>query len=194
MKIINTEGRQVYDLGNLVVEPTGRSFRSRLPNVATAITLVSGAAYFVYVGRSSQPMLVKYVEFYVNTAGSPSSIAQAGLFTTPSPPNKATTQTVTKLIATADVDIVVTLGLKRSDTLNYVVPAGTYLWAGIRTALTTTQPAIAGVCMDFSEGLVLSTLNAGDLSTTPGPWTGSIPGLGAYLNSAFAPDLRITLD
>ena len=73
------------------------------------------------------------------------------------------------------------------------MPAGTHLWAGIRTAMGTSQPALAGLCMDFSEGRVLSTASAGAL-TDQGLWTGAIIALGAYLNTAIAPDLRVTLD
>jgi hypothetical protein len=47
--------------------------------------------------------------------------------------------------------------------------------------------------MDFSQGLVLSAASAGAL-TGAGPWTGSIIALGSYLNTAIAPDLRVTLD
>lgn len=195
MKIIDTQGRNVSI--PTVIEPTGRIFSSRLPNVGTAFTTLSGSAHLVYVGRMAQQVVVKYIEYYVSTIGSPASIVQVGMFTTPNPPNKTSqgTNGVTKLIATGDTDIVVTLGLKRNtDPFNYAVPAGTYLWAGIRTALTSTQPALAGLCMDFSEGMALNIANAGDLSTTAGPWTATLPSLGAYLNSAVAPDLRVTLD
>jgi hypothetical protein len=60
--------------------------------------------------------------------------------------------------------------------------------------MATTQPALGGLCMDFSQGLALSTASAGVL-TGAGPWTGAIISVtGIYLNTAIAPDLRITLD
>jgi hypothetical protein len=171
-----------------------RIFLSRLPNVATAITLVSNTAYFVYIGRTTQALTVKYVEFFVNTNGSGDQTAEVGLFSSPSAPNKSN-QSLTKLAATGTVDSLTTTGVKRNtSSFNHSVAAGTHLWAGIRTAMATTQPALAGLCMDFSQGLALTTASAGVL-TAAGPWTGSlIPVGGTYLNTAIAPDLRITLD
>jgi hypothetical protein len=166
--------------------------------VATAITLLSNTAYFVYLGCTTRVLKVKFVEFYVNSAGSGNQTAEVGLFYTANPPNKAP-QTLTKLIANNALDSLTTTGLKRNTTaLNggtgYVVGPGTPLWVGMRTAMGTTQPALAGLCMDFSQGLVLSTpAPAGDL-TAGTSWSGSIIALGTYLNTAIAPDLRITLD
>ena len=71
--------------------------------------------------------------------------------------------------------------------------AGTHLWAGLRTAMGTSQPAVAGLCMDFSEGLILSAAGAGDL-TSGTSWSGVRISIPAYLNTAIAPDLRVTLD
>src|SRR5437762_3380846 len=42
------------------IEDSKRVFMSRLPNVATAITLVSDKAYFVYLGRTTKPLKVKH--------------------------------------------------------------------------------------------------------------------------------------
>jgi hypothetical protein len=168
--------------------------------VATAITLISNTAYFVYLGCTTKVLIVKFVEFYVNTNGSGAQTAELGLFTTTDPPNKTNQGTggIIKLTADGTLDSLTTTGLKRNTTAfnggnGYAVPAGTHLWAGIRTAMATTQPALGGLCMDYSQGLVLSTAAAGVL-TGAGPWTGSIIALGTYLNSAIAPDLRITLD
>src|SRR5690242_542466 len=47
----------------------GRVFSSSLPNMGTNITLVSDTAYFVYLGRTAQDLVPKFVEFYVGTAG-----------------------------------------------------------------------------------------------------------------------------
>jgi hypothetical protein len=175
------------------MDPSARVFLSRLPNVATAITLISNTAYFVYVGRTTQTLTVKHVEFFVNTNGSGTQTAEVGLFSSPNAPNKGN-QSLTKLAATGTVDALTTTGVKRNtSSFAYSVAAGTHLWAGIRTAMATTQPALAGLCMDYSQGLVLSTAAAGALTGT-GPWTGAIVALGSYLNTAIAPDLRITLD
>lgn len=180
--------------------PPSRILQSRLPNVATAITLVSNTAYIVYLGFTNTALVVKYVEFYVNSAGSGAQTAEVGLFSTANPPNKSNqgASGIVKLTADGTLSSLTTTGLKRNTTAfnsgnGYVVPAGTHLWAGIRTAMATTQPALAGLCMDYSQGLVLSTASAGAL-TGAGPWTGAIVALGTYLNTAIAPDLRVTLD
>jgi len=198
MKIIDAQGRDV--LSFTTIEPTGRVLISRLPNVATAITLVSNTAYFVYLGRTPQAMTIKFVEFYVNTAGSGTQAGEVGLFSTANAPNKTTqgANGIVKLTADGTLTSITTAGLKRNITAfnsgaGHTVSAGTHLWAGIRIAMATTQPALAGVCMDYSQGLVLSTAAAGAL-TGAGPWTGAIIALPTYLSTALAPDLRVTLD
>lgn len=203
MKIIDSQGRDVTTLA-VDALPPGRIFQSRLPNVATAITLVADTAYFVYVGYTTRSLSVKFVEFYVNTPGSGTSgypSVDVGLFKTANPPNKTNqgTNGIVKLTANESLSILTTMGLKRNTTAfnsgnGYEVPPATHLWAGIRTAMGNTQPALAGLCMDYSQGLVLSTATAGSLTTGAGPWTGALIGLGAYLNTAIAPDLRVTLD
>ena len=199
MTIIDNQGR---DITTATVDalPAGRILQSRLPNVATAITTVNNTAYFVYVGCTTKSITVKFVEFYANSVGSGAQVAEVGLFSTVNPPDKTNqgANGIAKLTADGTLTSLTTTGLKRNTTAfnsgnGYVVPAGTQLWAGIRTAMATTQPALAGLCMDFSQGLVLSTASAGAL-TGAGPWTGSIIALGSYLNTAIAPDLRITLD
>jgi hypothetical protein len=175
------------------VDPVQRVLSCLLPNVATAITLVNGTAYFVYLGRTAVEFTPKYVEFYVNTAGSGAQTAEVGLFSSTGPPNKDNLS-LSKLVSTGTLSSLTSTGVKRnSSAFATSVPAGTHLWAGVRTAMATNQPALSGLCMDFSQGRVLSKASAGAL-TGAGPWTGAIISLGMYLNTAIAPDLRVTLD
>ena len=175
------------------VDLVQRVLSSPLPNVATAITCVNGTAYFVYLGRTTVDFTPKYVEFYVNTAGSGSQTAEVGLFSSTGPPNKGNLS-LSKLVSTGSLSSLTSTGVKRnSSAFATNVQAGAHLWAGIRTAMATNQPALSGLCMDFSQGRVLSTASAGAL-TGSGPWTGTIISLGGYLNTAIAPDLRVTLD
>jgi hypothetical protein len=175
------------------VDPLQRVVCSLLPNVGTSITVVSGTAYFVYLGRTTVAFTPQYVEFYVSTAGSGSQTAELGLFSSTNPPNKGNLS-LSKLVSTGTLSSLTTTGVKRnSSAFATSVPAGTHLWAGLRIAMATTQPAISGLCMDFSQGRVLSTASAGVL-TGSGPWTGAIISLGTYPNTAIAPDLRVTLD
>jgi hypothetical protein len=170
-----------------------RVFSSPLPNVATALTTVSGTGYFVYLGRTVTALTPKHVEFYVSTVGTGAQTAEVGFFSTPNAPNKAS-QTVTKLISTGTVDALTATGVKRNTSAFATsVPAGTHLWAGVRTAMATAQPQISGLCMDFSQGRVLSTASAGVLTGT-GPWTGAIISNPSYLSTAMCPDLRGVLD
>ena len=144
MRIIDTQGRDVLT-PSPVVEQTGRVFIARVPNVGTYLTTVSNTAYFVYLGRLTQSVVVKYVELYVQNGGSGTQTAEIGLFTTANPPNKTTqgTNGITKLTATGTVDSLTTTGVKRNtNAFNYTVAAGTYLWAGIRTAVTFTARAV----------------------------------------------------
>jgi hypothetical protein len=175
------------------VDPVQRVLSSPLPNVATAITLVNGTAYFVYLGRTTVDFTPKYVEFYVNTGGSGAQTAEVGLFSSTGPPNKGNLS-LTKLVSTNSVSSLTSTGVKRnSSAFATSVAAGTHLWAGVRTAMATNQPALSGLCMDFSQGRVLSTAAAGAL-TGSGPWTGAIISVGQYLNTAIVPDLRVSLD
>lgn len=194
MKIIDSTGVNLYDSQHLIAEPTGRYFRSRLPNAATEIQLAADKAYFVYVGRIAHSVPLQYVELYVSTAGAGSNGVELGLFSTPAAPNQAG-QNLTKLAAaaTGDIDSLLTTGVKFNSnaSFGYTAPAGTYLWAGIRTTTAySTQPKLSALCLDFGEGLVLSTASAGAFSGA-GPWTGSLITPSPYWNSVIAPDLRV---
>ena len=57
-----------------------------------------------------------------------------------------------------------------------------------------THPMLAGLCMDFSEGFVLSYVTYGNPLTDAGPWNAQKIAPGTYLHTALAPDLRITLN
>jgi hypothetical protein len=176
-----------------MVDSRSRVWTSLLPNVATAITLVSSTAYFVYLGRTVTGLTPKYVEFYVNSAGSGAQTAEVGFFSSANSPNKGA-QSLTKIVSTGTVDALNTSGVKRNTAaFSTSVATGTHLWAGIRTAMATAQPAIMGLCMDWSQGRILSTAGAGVL-TAAGPWTGAIIAVAAYQNLAVCPDLRGVLD
>jgi hypothetical protein len=176
-----------------MLDSRSRVWSSLLPNVATAITLASGTAYFVYLGRTVTALTPKYVEFHVNTAGSGAQTAEVGFFSSANSPNKGA-QSLTKIESTGTVDALNTIGVKRNTAaFSTSVTAGTHLWAGIRTAMATAQPAIMGLCMDWSQGRVLSTAGAGVL-TGAGPWTGAIIAVAAYQSTAVCPDLRGVLD
>lgn len=167
-----------------------RVLMSPLTKGVGGFTLISDKAYFVYLGRTLEALTLTHVEFHVSTGGTGAQTAEVGFFSTPLAPNKST-QTVTKLVSTGTVDDLTGTGVMRN-TNNFAtaITAGTYLWAGIRTAMASTQPVLAGLSVDMAQGFVLSTATAGAL-TAAGPWTGAI--ITASLVD-ICPDLRGTLD
>lgn len=202
MRIIDTQKRDVQTLTN--IEPTQRMFRSILPNLGTSITpSASGIAFFVYVGRTTLAMIPKFIEFWLEAGGSGTPhTAEIGLFSTPSAPGR-NDQTLTKLTASTlaqsgTEDLIAAspwrLVRRNNSAYTYTVPAGTHLWAGIRTALATNQPNLGGLCQDFSYGLVLATSPGATAFNTGTTWNASRIAVGTYLGTAIAPDLRVTLD
>lgn len=173
-----------------LMDTSGRVARSTLPSPGTGFTLVSDTAYFVYLGRVTKTSTFAFTRFGVRSAGVGAQTAEVGFFSTPAAPLRAN-QTVTKLAATGTVDDLTTIGTKgNTGTLAQSVAAGTHLWAGIRTALAVTQPALYGLIADHGHGRVLSTAAAGAL-TGAGPWTGAlITDAGATMG----PDLEGALD
>ncbi len=116
--------------------------------------------------------------------------AEVGLFSSTGPPAKAN-KTLTKLVSTGTVDNLTGTGVMRNTgAFATAVGVGTYLWAGIRTAMATTQPTLLAMTGDMAQGNILSTVGAGAL-TAAGPWTGAII---AAAVTAQCPDLRATLD
>jgi len=127
-------------------------------------TMVSGTAYYVYMGRIAQTITVNRVELYVTGAGAGGQTAELGLYTTPNPPNKSA-QTLTRLVATGTVDSLTSTGVKRNTTaFGQVVNADTHLWAAFRTAMATTQPTCGGIAGDLQQGHILTTTGGGALT------------------------------
>jgi hypothetical protein len=175
------------------VDTSPRILSSRLPNMGTSLTTVSGTAYFVYLGLLTALAQPKFVEFFVTAQGLGGQTAEVGFFSSLAAPNK-TNQSLTKLVSTGGVDALTATGVKRNTSaFAIVIPAGTHLWAGLRIAMATSQPTISALTADFSQGRILLTGGAGVL-TGAGPFAGTIIAQGAYVNSALAPDLRATLD
>jgi len=171
-----------------------RVFMSPLNRSGAAKILTSGTSYFVYIGCTVKAITPKYVEFHVSTSGSGSQTAEVGLFSTPSAPNKAA-QSLTKIEATGTISSVTSTGVKRNTSaFTTSVAAGTHLWAGIRTAMATTQPTIEGLNFDMGQGQVLVAAASGAL-TGAGPFSGVLLGT-ASLHGATSdvPDLRVTMD
>lgn len=179
-------------LSDLVDLSTGqRTLQSPFAPGTAGFLLISGTAYFVYLGRTKKSITPKYVEFWMSTAGSGAQTAEVGFFSTSGPPNKGALS-LAKLVSTGTVDtLTATTGMKRNTSaFATAVNAGTHLWAGIRTAMATTQPTIYGLMGDWGGGQMQAAAGAGVL-TGAGPWSGAI--ITASI-SAICPDLRGMLD
>lgn len=188
-QIVKMPVGDTVDLTSVEGSDTQRVFMSNLQGNA-GFTLISGVAYFVYLGRIVSAITPKFVEFHVSTIGAGAQTAETGFFSSPSAPNK-TAQSLTKLITTATLDALTSTGVKRNTAaFSTSIPSGTHLWAGIRTAMATTQPTIWGIGLDMAQGQVLSTAAAGVL-TAAGPWSGAII---AASTAMICPDLRGLLD
>ena len=167
-----------------------RVFMSMLAPGSAGFLLISGTAYFVYLGKVATDFTPKYVEFHVSSGGGGSQTAEVGFFSSTNPPNKGNLS-LSKIVATGTVDALNSTGVKRNTSaFSTAVSAGTHLWAGIRTALVSSQPTIWGLSIDMAQGQILSTAASGALTGT-GPWTGAII---TASTSVICPDLRGTLD
>jgi hypothetical protein len=171
------------------IEMNRRVFQGIISEGGTFL-LITGTAYFVYLGKMAADTVVKYVEFVVTTIGAGAQTAEVGLFSSPLAACKAA-QSLTKLDSTATVDAVTSNGVKRNTSaFSTTVLAGTELWAGIRTAMATTQPTLVGASNDWSQGNILVKASASAFSTA-GPWAG---GLVAHAITTQGPAMRATID
>ena len=160
---------------NLFAANSVQIARPRCPlHPTTAFTLVSDTAYWVYLGYVADLATLAYVRFVVRTAGSGAQTAEVAFASTPNHPNRGS-QTLTKIVASGSLDALTATGVRaNSSSLATALTEPVHLWAGVRTAMATSQPAVVGCMGDFSDGFVLETAAAGAL-TGSGPWTGSVP-------------------
>jgi len=176
------------------LKQTNRVFAPASPltmNIYNLYPFVADKAAFVYIGYFPKSVTVKYVSMHNQTGGSGAQVAEVGLFSTPLAPNKGG-QTLTCLAASGSIGDLTTTGmLRNSSSLNYAVPAGTHLWAGMRTDMATTQPECRSVGGDWGSGTTLYTNSAAVFSAS-NTYSGSVP-TAAYFD-ADAPDLRVELD
>lgn len=167
-----------------------RIMQSPLPAQAADILLTTGTAQFVYLGYTVAETVIKYVEFLVTVAAVGAQTAEIGLFSTLLPPCKAA-QSLTKLMATGTVDDLTGTGVMRNtNAFTTAIAAGVHVWAGIRTAMGTTQPTLSGRGGDWAQGQILDCAGSGVL-TGAGPFAGAII---AAAGGSQSPDLRGVLD
>lgn len=158
---------------NDILPSTGQTtWASHLPVSAAAVTL-TGVAYWIYCGLVVNAKTAAFVRFTVGTGGTGAQTAEVALCSSPLPPNGAG-QTLTKIAANATLTALTGTGaMANTVTFAQAIPARTHLWAGIRTALASSQPAFLGITGDAGTGQVLSTAAAGVL-TAAGPFVGAL--------------------
>jgi len=183
-------GNLLNDTIASVMSPnTQKVFTSNLLQLTTGLVLTSGTAYFVYLGYTTKALTGAFVQFRIVTAGVGTQTGEVGFFSTPNAPSKAG-QTLTKIAATGTLNSLTTTGVSsNTTTMAAAISAGTHLWAGIRTAMGTTQPSLNALTLDNSVGSILITAASGAL-TASSTFVGSlIP----QAITAQAPSLQITL-
>lgn len=128
--------------------------------------LTSGMAYFAYMGFTSSDITIDYVRFLVRTAGAGAQTAEVGVYTSPNSPQGAA-QTLTKIAATGTLDSLTSTGVKgNSSALGAAVSGGSHVWAGIRTAMATTQPRVLPYVWDGGLAACLEESGASALTAT----------------------------
>jgi hypothetical protein len=151
--------------------------------------LTADTAVFGYVGRTAVAITPKYVRGFLAGLGSGAQALEVGLFSTQSAPDGAA-KTLANLVSTGTCDDVTTgISTLKGNTSPFaaVVPAGTYLWWGIRSNMATSQPQFHRI-QEYGRGSVLQTASAGALTL-------SIAFTGTPVSvTAVVPDLYITLD
>lgn len=173
----------------VAVEPGARFLKAPL-DIGTQVLWGSGLAHFMYLGRVTRPTVIKHVLVRVSTAGAGSQVAEVGIFSAPSAPNRAG-QTLTKIWADGTLDDLTTgTGVRGNTTPSATeIPAGTHIYAGFRAAMGTTQPTLAIMNDDWLSGTCLSAAAPGALT---GLSTVAAGLLGGPTNSAL--DIRASLD
>jgi hypothetical protein len=155
----------------------------------------SGVLHACYLLYTTQPMTVKHVRcFMTAVSGAANQIMELGLFSTPLAPQLAG-QTLTCLAVAADTGVptnittcLVTSQVKTNIAdFTAVIPAGTHLWAGMRTAFTGgagTQPTWRR-CFPVGDGQVLWSAASGVIALG-GTYVGAAAAIGTQPPFIFA--------
>lgn len=177
------------DVSTLAPSRKLRVFASRRVSGLNTFQTTDGTAYWVYLGRMDEDVMIDFVRARVTTGGSGAQTAEVALASTPLAPNGAN-QTLTKIAASGSVTSLTSSGLKaNTSALNANVVKGTHLWAGIRTSMGAAEPTFSSLERDMTRGELMSTAAAGAL-TGAGPWTG-VPMTDAAGQSV---ELRVSVD
>jgi hypothetical protein len=146
----------------------------------TGATLSNGSAYFTYIGAvTTSGLSVGHVwaKLHLGSVGSGITQSEFGLFSTATQPGGLGGQVLTKLASGSagsmtGAEILATT----TSAMTYMVPPGTYLWAGVR-CLGTTMPKISGL---DTEGMGVNLVTpAAPLFSSATTFVGTIPAVNA---------------
>lgn len=162
-------------------------FTNTLANDSGGNASTSGVLHAVFVGKTQRPVTINHIRSFVTLVStSANQIMEFGLFSTPLPPQDVG-QTLTCLAVVADTGVPTNIttclagvGLKQNVVaLGTVVPAGTYLWVGMRTAFTGgtgLQPSWRRT-FPVGDGQALWTAAAGVIALG-GTYVGAVAAIG----------------
>lgn len=132
-----------------------------------ALLMDASTAHFIYLAPVNFPVVFKQVFVKMTVNGVGTQTAELGLFSSPSPPNKAA-QTLTCLTASGTISGMTSGAVALiTNTSAFTVPvgAGTYLWAGYRGNMGTTQPTFQTGSRSAGDGEWLRLTSSGALAT-----------------------------
>lgn len=137
--------------------------------------MISGTAYFCYLGYTNEPVMLAYVAARMTSVGGGAQTAEMGFFRTDSGPD-LTAKTYYPIAATGTLDTLTATNGQKKNTVSLAAlcPRGIHVWAGMRTAMATTQPTMRNATNDPGLGLFQVTAGASAL-TGAGPWVGTLP-------------------
>jgi hypothetical protein len=166
-----------------LVERAPSMLRSALSTLGS-FTLVSGTAYFAYLGRTVAELTPTHCRFHAFAGASGGGPCEVGFFSTPSAPEGGV-QTLTKLVS-GTVSEWATDGVKgNTAAFDTLIRPGVHLWAGLRIE-DAVMPDVVGLTGDMELGYVLEQAGATAFADATS-WTGSLVTLTA---GTCAPDLR----
>lgn len=171
---------------------TERVFKCKmLDQLGTAGTfqLVSGKAYFTYLGPEAAGRTLARVRVHLSNLAVTVTNAEVGIFTTPNAPGYAG-QTLTKVTAGNLEDLTSGTGMKKNSSAFATSTAnGVHVWVGILVS-ASTMPVFKGGNGDYESGYILTTASATAFSSGS-TWTGAIE---TVATPAMCPILLGTVD
>ena len=175
------------DFGSYVEANAGAVLRSPVNTAGGNMTMISGTAYWTYVGYRPIAEVVKRIRLYVVTGGTGAQTAEVAVSTSTTAPTGSNI-TLTKVWADGSLDALTGTGRLGNSADNSTALSGdAHCWVGIRSAMATTQPTVRALAYDFGDGYLATTAASGAL-TGAGPWTatpfaatGQFPDVRGYL-------------